>query len=168
MVQGLMTRAALDGDAAGLIELIGGAYAEYPGCILDVQGEEPDLLAIASAYAGKGGEFWVSIDEASGALVGSIGWLPSPSVGMSEWVQLRKLYVARSYRRRGLASELCARVQAAAEQRGALGIELWSDTRFRDAHRFYARRGFERLPETRQLFDVSQSTEYHFARRLVT
>jgi putative acetyltransferase len=48
-------RAARDSDAGGLISLIGDVYAEYPGCILDVDGEEPDLRAICSAYAAKGG-----------------------------------------------------------------------------------------------------------------
>jgi putative acetyltransferase len=162
MSPGLLTRAARDDDAAGLIELIGSTYAEYPGCVLDVDGEEPDLRAIASAYATKGGSFWVSIDEASGALVGCVGWLPSAAPEMSGWVELRKLYVARTHRRRGLASALCARVEAAARERGAAGVELWSDTRFLDAHRFYANRGYRQQPGSRQLFDLSRSSEYHF------
>jgi GNAT superfamily N-acetyltransferase len=121
-----------------------------------------DLRAIASAYARKGGGFWVAIDEATGALVGSAGWLPSAAAGRPGWVELRKLYVARVHGRRGLASVLCARVEAVARERGAPGVELWFDTRFVDAHRFYAARGYQQLPGSRQLFDVSQSSEYHF------
>jgi putative acetyltransferase len=162
----LLTRVARDADAAALIALIGSVYAEYPGCVLDVEREEPDLLAIASAYGARGGGFWVSI-EPGGALVGSVGWLPSTGALESRgWVQLRKLYVARSQRRQGLASALCARVEAAARERGAPGIELWSDTRFLDAHRFYAGRGFSQLPGSRQLFDLSQSSEYQFVKTL--
>jgi putative acetyltransferase len=162
MTLALLTRPARDADAEGLIELIGGIYAEYPGCVLDVDGEEPDLLAIASAYATKGGGFWVSIEEASGALVGCVGWLPSADPRLSGWVELRKLYVARTHRRRGLASSLCARVEEAARERGAGGVELWSDTRFLDAHRFYSSHGYRQQPGSRQLFDISRSSEYHF------
>jgi putative acetyltransferase len=161
-------RAARDSDADGLISLIGDVYAEYPGCILDVDREEPDLRAICSAYASKGGQFWVAVDGADGVgerVVGCVGWSPSSDSSRSGWLELRKLYVARSYRRRGLASALCELVEAAAHARSAPGIELWSDTRFEDAHRFYAQRGYERQAAVRQLFDLSQSSEYQFIRR---
>lgn len=164
MTTSLQIRAARDTDATGLIELIGSAYAEYPGCVLDVDREEPDLRAIASAYTRKGGGFWVTIEPQSGALVGSAGWLPSATY--AGWIELRKLYVARAQRRRGLASELCARVEHVARERGAVGISLWSDTRFLDAHRFYAVRGYQKQPETRELHDLSLSVEYRFTKRL--
>jgi putative acetyltransferase len=161
-----VTRAAQDSDRDGLIHLIGSAYAEYPGCVLDVEREEPDLLAIASAYARHRGGFWVTIDPASGGLVASAGWLPSPTAGYAGWLQLRKLYVARAHRRLGLASALLARVETTARQHAAAGVELWSDTRFIDAHRFYRTHGYEQRPETRELFDLSQSVEFHFEKRL--
>jgi putative acetyltransferase len=159
-------RAARDSDASGLITLIGSVYSEYPGCILDVDREEPDLRAIASAYAQKGGQFWVAVDAADERVVGCIGWSPCSDRSPPGWLELRKLYVARSHRRRGLAGALCEQVEAAAGARSAPAIELWSDTRFEDAHRFYARRGYERQSGLRQLFDLSQSSEYHFIRRL--
>ena len=162
----LTTRPAQDSDRDGLIHLIGSAYAEYPGCVLDVAREEPDLLAIATAYARHHGEFWVTIEPASGELVASAGCLPSPAPEYPGWLQLRKLYVSRSHRRQGLASALLARVEQTARERGAPGVELWSDTRFSDAHVFYARHGYMKLPETRELFDLSQSVEYHFEKRL--
>jgi putative acetyltransferase len=165
MPSALLTRAALDTDRDGLIQLIGTTYAEYPGCVLAVEQEEQDLLGIASAYARYGGEFWVTIDPASGELVASIGWLPSSAAERKGWLELRKLYVARAQRRRGLASALVARVESAARERGAPGVELWSDTRFLDAHRLYARHGY-RLGAQRELFDLSRSVEYHFEKRL--
>jgi putative acetyltransferase len=168
LTSSLQIRGAEDADAAGLIALIGTVYAEYPGCILDVDAEEPALKAIASAFASSGGNFWVAIDG-SGALVGCVGWVPGPLVsGQRGWVQLRKLYVARAQRRRGLASELCARVESAAREQRAPGIELWSDSRFLDAHRFYVARGYQRQPETRELADLSCSTEYRFTKALAT
>jgi putative acetyltransferase len=45
-------------------------------------------------------------------------------------------------------------------------LELWSDTRFVDAHRLDARLGYRRLPGTRDLHDRSNSTEYHYAKSL--
>jgi putative acetyltransferase len=160
----LVTRAALDSDAQGLIALIGAVYDEYPGCVLDVPGEEPDLEAIASAYSQKGGQFWVAVE--SDRVVGCVGWVPSTDPETpADWIRLCKLYVARTHRRQGLASSLCARVEAAAQARGAGGIELWSDTRFLDAHRFYTRRGYQKQPRTRQLFDRSDTTEYYFTKR---
>jgi putative acetyltransferase len=162
----LQTRPARDDDAAGLIALIGGIYAEYPGCVLDVEREEPDLLEIASAYARKRGAFWVTVDANDARLIGCVGWLPSAAPGLPGWVELRKLYVARTHRRRGLAGALCQRVEAAARAENAGGVELWSDTRFLDAHRFYAGRGYERQPGSRQLFDLSDSSEYHFLKAL--
>lgn len=175
----LLTRPARDDDRDGLIQLIGKTYAEYPGCVLDVEREEPDLLGIASAYARYGGAFWVitapapeaapAMAEASataaGVIVACVGWLPSSRAERSGWVELRKLYVARDYRRRGLASALVGRVESAARERGAPGVELWSDTRFLDAHRLYARHGY-RQGAQRELFDVSRSVEYHFEKRL--
>lgn len=166
MPEPFSTRPALDTDCEGLVQLIASAYAEYPGCVLDVEREEPDLLAIASAYARYGGAFTVTIDRMTGEIVASAGWLPSPAPEYRGWLQLRKLYVARAYRRQGLASVLLGGVEARASELGAVGVELWSDTRFLDAHRFYERHGYQRGPATRALFDLSASVEYHFEKRV--
>lgn len=165
MLDALLTRLAEDADGDGLIQPIGNTYAEYPGCVLDVEREEPDLLSIASAYARRGGAFWVTVDAQSRELVASVGWLPSAAPDHRSWLELRKLYVARAYRRRGLASALVERVESAARERGAPGVELWSDTRFLDAHRLYARHGYSQGAQ-RELFDLSRSFEYHFEKRL--
>ena len=71
--RGVYPRAASDGaasapgrddDAAGFIDLIGGCWAEYPGCVMDLDGEVPELRALASYYAGQGGALWAA--EAAG------------------------------------------------------------------------------------------------------
>jgi hypothetical protein len=41
-------RPGRDSDAAGFIALIGACWAEYPGCVLDVDGELPELRALAT------------------------------------------------------------------------------------------------------------------------
>ena len=53
-------RAARDADADELIALIGAVFDEYPGCVLDVDGEMPELRAIASAFNAASGRFWVA------------------------------------------------------------------------------------------------------------
>jgi putative acetyltransferase len=152
-----VVRPARDDDAAGLIALVGAVFAEYPGCVLDVDGELPELRRIASAFAELGGRFWVA--ERDGAVVGSAGWVPATAPG---GVELRKLYVHRSERRSGLGSRLHDLVLAEAGERGAVFVDLWSDTRFVTAHRFYEKRGYARGPSTRELHDRSATVEYYF------
>ena len=45
-------------------------------------------------------------------------------------------------------------------------IDLWSDIRFREAHAFYQALGYSQTGGTRDLHDLSNSTEYHFIKRL--
>ena len=156
----VMIREVRDGDSAALIELIGACYADYPGCVLDVEREESWLRAPATAYAGWQGRLWLA--ERAGEVVGSGGFRPrAPGVGGGH-----HLYVARGARRRGLATRLLGLIEAEARRRGADRVELWSDTRFTQAHRLYQRLDYVRSPDTRELGDLSRSVEYHFAKAL--
>ena len=152
-----MIRAARDDDAEALIALIAAVFEEYPGCILDVDGEAPELRAIATASARRGGGFWV--EEEGSRVVGSVGLSPVPE---TDGIELLKLYVAREARRKGLGERLVRFVEQEARRRGALFLELWTDTRFRDAHRLYERLGFRGGAETRELHDRSASVEYYY------
>jgi putative acetyltransferase len=157
-IEGL--RAVRDDDAAALCALIGGVYAEYPGCVLEIDGQDADLLSLATVVAARGGAMWVV--ERNGELVACCGWVPSgPGV-----VQLRRLYVAEPARRQGLGGLLADEVERAARAVRAEQIELWSDTRFADAHRLYESRGYLRRPEIRELHDASNSVEYHYVKFL--
>jgi GNAT superfamily N-acetyltransferase len=154
-------RPGRDEDAAGLIELIAGCWSEYPGCVMDVDGENPHLRRIASAYAEWGGRVWIAED--AGQMVASVGLVPAadPSIG-----ELRMLYVAKPARRVGLGTRLLRVAEAEAARRGMTGMRLWSDTRFLDAHRLYERHGYTRGPATRELHDLSGSVEYFYSRDL--
>src|SRR5690348_11650557 len=103
-----------DEDAEGLIALIGGVFAEYPGCVLDVDGELPELRSIASTFRRWGGRFWTV--ERGGRVIGCVGMTPSAEGG---GVELRKLYVEKSERRSGLGSALCDLVEGEARALGA-------------------------------------------------
>ncbi len=154
-------RDARDDDAAGLIELIGTIWATYPGIVFDIDGELPELRAIATSFKAGRGRFWVA--ENAGRIVGSVGLVPAAEAGARE---LRKLYVAADLRRRGLASRLLVLAEGEAKARGADVLELWTDSRFHEAHAFYARAGYRRLPEERALNDLSNSIEYRFTKQL--
>lgn len=153
-------RDARDDDSWDLIGLIAACWAEYPGCILDVHAEEPWLLAPATAYAAEGGHLWVA--EQDGRVVASVALKPARDGSIA----LKSLYVARAARRRGLGDRLAQLVETEAHQRGARFVELWSDTRFLDAHRLYGRRGYVRGEHTRELHDISRSVEFYFRKEL--
>lgn len=157
----ILIRDARDDDAEGLIALIGGCFAEYPGCLLDVDGELPELRAIATAFRGWQGRFWVA--ERAGRVVGCVGFTPGKKAGYAE---LKKLYVERPARTAGLGGALCSLAEDEARKAGFTRMDLWSDTRFTTAHRFYEKRGYARGPTTRELHDISNTVEYYFERGL--
>ncbi len=154
-------RPGVDEDSWELIALIGACWSEYPGCVMDIHGEYPELLAPASLYRDTGGDLLVATDPC-GTVVGTVAWRPSrPGV-----VELERLYVHRRWRRRGLAAQLAGMVEDAAAGAGARTVELWSDSRFADAHRFYERRGYTRAGPNRELHDLSHTSERHYRKVL--
>ena len=153
-------RAGTDADSAALITLIGDTWSEYPGCVLDIDGEEPWLRAPASAFAALDGRLWIATVD--GSVVACAAMKP----GGDGVVELKSLYVSAKARRQGLGELLTDLVEQEAAERGAHRIELWSDSRFADAHRLYTRLGYQRLPHTRELHDLSNTTEYAFAKDL--
>jgi len=157
----LSIRPGRDGDADGLILLIGNCFAEYPNCVLDVDGEIPELRAIASWAERLSGRFWIA--ERAAVVVGCIGFTPAATDGV---VELRKLYVDASMRRRGLGAHLCDLVEEEACRRHARFIELWTDTRFVDAHRLYQRLGYVASGAQRELHDLSDTVEIHMRKKV--
>ena len=157
----ILIRDAEDRDADGLIELIGGCFSEYPGCLMDVDGELPELRAIATAFRDWQGRFWVA--ERAGRVIGCVGFTPGKKPGYDE---LKKLYVEKPARTTGLGGTLCTLAEDESRKAGFTRIDLWSDTRFETAHRFYERRGYVKSPTTRELHDSSNTVEYHFERAL--
>lgn len=156
----LSVRSARDDDANDLIALIGGCFAEYPGCVLDVDGEIPELRGIASYAQRRGGAFWAV--ESDGTVVACVGAMPTADRG----VELVKLYVHADARRNGLGRRLIGQVETFAHDRQASHIGLWTDTRFTAAHRAYEACGYVRQRATRALNDKSNTVEYHYRKTL--
>ncbi len=154
-------RVAVDSDAHDLIALVGSCFSEYEGCVLDTEHEMTHLLHVATHFAAAGGEAWVA--EALRSVVGSVACRPADDAGVLE---LQMLYVLAPWRHRGLGSRLVGIVEDEAGKRGARIVELWSDTRFTDAHRLYLSLGYDRLPDVRELHDLSATREYRFRKVL--
>jgi GNAT superfamily N-acetyltransferase len=160
-ISGRIVRQVRDEDSMPIIDLIGTTWAEYPGCVLDVDGEEPWMRAPATYYAEHGGMFWVAVG-ADGALHGCVG-CREVAAGTFE---LKSLYVAAAGRRGGLGAGLVRLVEETAVDGGAGRMVLWSDGRFIDAHRLYTRLGYQPTGESRELNDLSNTTEFGFAKEL--
>ena len=178
---GCVVRPVRDADGEQLFTLVGGVFAEYPGCVLDRDGIDADLHAWESHLAARDGAGWVLEDD-TGRLVACVGVAPTSELpaGAAELpaddadlagaapaaVELKRLYVDADLRRRGIGAALVRRVEAWARAEGADLVVLWSDTRFGDAHRLYSRLGYHELAAERHLDDPSDTTETAFARAL--
>ena len=146
-------REATDDDSAGVIAMIGGVFAEYEGMVLDIDAEEPELRAPATRFD----RFWVL--ESDGTVVGC-----AACTLYDDRVEMKKIYLDRSMRGQGWGRRLIELVEETAREVGAARIEAWSDIRFTTAHGVYGQLGYARGAETRDLHDLSNTTEFHFTK----
>ncbi|WP_431282909.1 GNAT family N-acetyltransferase [Humitalea sp. 24SJ18S-53] len=153
-----MIRAGQDSDAEAFIRLIRDAWAEYPGCVFDLDAELPELRALATHFAKIGGALWIAVQD--GEAVGMVGTAP---LGSDDAWEIKRLYVAASARGTGLAHRLLDTAEAHAAAR-AERLVLWTDTRFAAAHAFYEKRGYVRSGSIRILDDLSKSLEFRYAK----
>jgi GNAT superfamily N-acetyltransferase len=159
-MKGVVVRPVADSDSAELIALIDTVCGEYPNYVVDVEKEMPELKAPARAAEEDNARWWVA--EAEGTVVASC----AVATENDETAELKRLFVARSARRRGLAAHFMTLAEREARQRGAKRIVLWSDTRFAEAHELYERLGYARQPRTRALPDISKSIEFQYVKDL--
>ena len=153
-------RPGRDEDADGFIALIARCWADYPGCVMDVDGEMPELRALAAYYAGQGGALWAA--ERDGAIAGMVAARPDAD---GAW-EICRVYADPAMHGTGLGHRLLDATEAHARAHGARRLVLWSDTRFDRAHRFYETRGYVRAGGLRALDDLSNSLEYGYAKPL--
>lgn len=155
-------RPGRDEDAAGFIALIDACWSEYPGCILDVDAELPELRALATYFEKAGGALWAA-ENREGHIIGMAATRP---MAQDKAWEICKVYVAREARGSGLAHQLLHAAESHARAQGAERLVLWTDTRFEAAHRFYEKRGFVRQGSIRILDDISNSLEFRYAKPL--
>jgi GNAT superfamily N-acetyltransferase len=152
-------RPGRDDDAPGFIALISSCWAEYPGCVFDLDGELPELRHLATWFEDQGSTLWTAARE--GAVIGTVATRP-----MREdraW-EICRLYVAKEARGTGLAQRLLDTAESHAREAGAHRMVLWTDTRFEAAHSFYEKRGYVRQGAIRILDDLSKSLEFRYAK----
>lgn len=151
-------RPGRDDDAADIIRIISDCWSEYPGCVVDINGEVPELRALASYCERRGGAVWVA--EADGKVIGLVCTYPLDG---GAW-EVGRMYVTAAHRGGGAAQTLLACAEAHARTHGAVRMKLWSDTRFDRAHRFYEKHSFVRSGPIRALNDKSNSIEFAYAK----
>ncbi|HEY4253987.1 MAG TPA: GNAT family N-acetyltransferase [Roseomonas sp.] len=152
-------RPGRDADADGFIALIDACWGEYPGCILDVDGELPELRALASWFEAGSGALWVA--ERDGRIIGMVGTRPLRED--AAW-EICRMYVSDAARGSGLAQRLLDTAEDHARAAGAERMVLWTDTRFTRAHGFYEKRGYVRQGSIRILDDLSKSLEFRYTK----
>jgi putative acetyltransferase len=152
-------RYARNKDSYRLIKLIDNCFREYPNCILDVENEMTELLCIYSYFKKKNGHFWVI--EKNKKIIASMGIAPSKNN-----LELHKVYVIKNERRKGIARKLVLKAEKYAKNSNYKKIVLWSDTRFKEAHRMYLNLNYKKSPRTRKLYDISKTTEFYFEKNI--
>lgn len=157
----MIIRDGQDADEPAFIRLIREAWAEYPGCVFDLDGELPELRALATHFAQADGALWVA--EVDGIVQGMVACRP---LGSDDAYEICKMYVDRAQRGTGLAHALLERAEEWAARQGAARLVLWTDTRFEAAHRFYEKRSYVRSGSIRILDDLSKSLEFRYAKPL--
>lgn len=154
-------RPVRDEDADKLFALIGRCFAEYDDVVVEPKGLDADLQSYATYLEKTGGEGYV-IDQGD-AIVALVSGMPIDE----KRYQLKRIYMDQVLRGTGMAPKLLRLVEARACAIGAQSLELWSDTRFVRAHRFYEREGFVQQKKSRTLSDSSNTTEYQFVKILL-
>lgn len=169
----VLIRDAEDSDANGLAQIVGAIMGEFPGCVFDLDADFPELKRPKSSFKKDGGRLWVAerhlpgssklgkaaAKRTPGEIVGCFGFLPAED---PRGIELLRVYLRPELRGTGLAPKMFKIVQAVARQRSASFIELWTDSRFKAAQRFYEKLGFTKLPDERLLNDRNLSSEYHY------
>ena len=156
-----IVRKAEETDSEAVIALVRECWSQYPGVVFDLDAELPELKNFARYYRGLEGEAWVA--KLDGEIAGCAAITPEDQPGV--WM-LQKLYVLPSARRHGIATALVREAEMAARAADAVRMVLWSDTRFVESHAFYASLGYEKIPLTRELNDLSNTVEFRFRKSL--
>jgi len=152
-------RKARNKDSEQIIKLIRDCFNEYPKCYLDVDGEMPELKKIYSYFKIKNGNFWVF--EKNNKVIGSMGLVPN-----GENLELHKLYIKKSEREKGLAKIMVIKAERYAKRFCFKKMILWTDTRFKEAHLMYLKLNYKKMKKTRRLYDISNTTEFHFQKKI--
>ena len=156
----MQLRLARNKDGNQIINLIKRCFKDYKNCYLDVDNDSPELRDVYSYFKNKKGKFWVYVDK--NKIIGCMGYLP----GKKNEIEIHKLYIDQKFRRKGLAKHLVQKVENIAVRENKSKVILWTDTRFKEAHKMYLKMDYEKSKKTRRLYDISDTVEYNFVKHL--
>ncbi len=149
-------RPAREEDAPRIREIIARIYADY-GDVLDIEREDPHLREPGAYFRASGGELWVAEAGVVPAIVAGSGGV----VFRNDEAEVKTVYVAHEFRRRGIARRLVDLAIDHARDAGQSKIMLWSDTRFAEAHALYESMGFTRCGQ-RDVKIVNSFSEFRY------
>lgn len=131
-------RPATNTDCESVKNLVFTVLAEY-GLKPDPGSTDADLDDIKQSYLARGGVFYV-LEEQNGSIVGSYGLYPTdPGV-----CELRKMYLRRDYRGKGLGKHLLEDALTRARESGFRRIRLETASVLKEAIALYESYGFIR------------------------
>ncbi len=146
----MLIRSANNADAQAVRELVFGVLGEY-GLLAEHEGVDADLADIESNYLRRGGLFDLVFEDTgdyplphsrgsvlADRLIGTVGLYPREG-GVAE---LRKMYLLKSARGKGLGKMLLERVLARARDLGFRRIELETSSKLIEAIGLYKKYGF--------------------------
>lgn len=148
-------------DWEAIRDLIALCYEPY-GERICLDGADADLLKLEESYAGQNGVFVVmqKDDPLDTRIYGTHAVLPlRPEEGVCVF---RRLYLHPSLRGQGQGDALMQWTVDWAKEHAYRRVEFWSDTRFKRAHSFFRRFGFETNGETRTMTDSFEPYQEYF------
>ena len=131
----MRVRAYAPGDRDAVLELVAAVLVEY-GFAANVGGVQRDLAEVERGYGGARAGFWVADDD--GAIAGTVAIRPKEG----DTCELKRVYVSKSARGRGIGRALYEHAEAFARAAGYSRIWLDSSRRFVEARKLYERNGF--------------------------
>lgn len=134
----LVIRAWQPNDRDVCAELIKNVLAEY-GLPWNPQSADRDVIEVETAY--KSGEFWVVENVETSHVVGTAAFYEVPRRG-HEAVEIRKMYLDKSVRHRGLGSFLLSALEQRVCQLGYDTIYVETASVLKEACVLYKKRGY--------------------------
>jgi putative acetyltransferase len=132
---GVTFRRATSTDLPAVHAIVGGALAEY-GLHLLLHSSDVDLTSVERHYDERGGRLEI-IEGPAGEALGILGWRPAGDVA-----ELKKLYLTRAARGRGIGRLALERAVALARGAGCRALVLETAAVLHEAIRLYTRCGF--------------------------
>ena len=129
-------RRAGNKDRETVTELVYGVLKEY-GLKPDPSATDADLVDIERSYFERGGAFFV-LEDADGSIIGAYGLYPVED----RTCELRKMYLHKAHRGRGLGSFLLDSALAQARELGFRKVTLETASVLKEAMALYESYGF--------------------------